>query len=167
MKSALLLLLITLTLPAFAGEVMSRHLVSTSVHIEALPERLHFAADRIKVLNAGWFNSLFSGRGCESSLSGAEVDTTIEILAEGPHTLSLHLDGRPSQVVRDSRADYVPVYYRHGVAIHPHFLVKLKDWVLLHVSIHKSGSTKNLIVSLVQGRGNNVHLVPIFEATGY
>jgi hypothetical protein len=166
MKPAAVALLMLFALPAFAGEVLSTRIFSTDARSENLPGDLHFSAQKIHVLNGAWYNSIFEEPGCESVLTEKDLNSPIEIKATGPHELELSLNRHWSPRIHSARASYVPLYYKNGVPVHPHFMIKLKDWVLLHATIHKSGATKTLKLSLVQGRGADIHLVPILEATG-
>jgi hypothetical protein len=166
MKTAAVALLMLFALPAFAGEMLSTRIFSTDARAEDLPADLRFAADKIHVLNGAWYSSIFDDNGCQSSLTDKEIHTPIEIKATGAHELELSLNHRSSPKIHAARANYVPLYYKNSVPVHPHFMIRLKDWVLLHATIHRSGNVKTLKLSLVQGRGADIHLVPILEATG-
>lgn len=166
MKMALIALSLLLTSFASAGEVFSTRIVSTDVQSLPLPEDLHFHASKIHVKDPTWYTSIFEESGCELSLSERDLNSPIEIKASGPHQLELSLNHHWSPALHTAYANYVPLYYNRGVPVHPHFLIKIKGWVMLHATIHRMGEKKMLKLSLVQGRGDNIHLVPILEAEG-
>lgn len=166
MKLIVLMLMIFAFSPLRAAEVFSTRIFSTSPSAEEVPNDLSFTADRIQVIHGGWYNSLFEDKSCESSLSGKSLDIPVSLKAAGPHEIELILDHRASKRIHSARASYIPQYFERGIPVRPHYLVKLKDWVILHIAIRTEGGLQTLKVSLVQGRGKDVHLVPVFEAEG-
>lgn len=168
MKLVLAFLMLVFASPSFADETFSTRLFSTKASSQDLPDDLSFRADRLHVVDASWFASLFGPSSCDLLLQETDIQLPVEIKSVGPRKMKVSVRGKSLTLFNEAQATYVPLFYQNSMPVHPHFMVKLKDWVILHVVIHRSGAKKHMKVSVVHigrhGEGNSLH--PVFEADG-
>ena len=168
MKLVLTFLMLIVSSFSFADEILSTRLFSTSPRSLDLPADLSFKADRVRGVDANWFASIFEKSACQGLLAEIDMDLPIEIKGIGTRKLSVTMKGKQLRIFNEAYASYVPLFFQHSMPVHPHFMVKLKDWVLLHLVIHRNGETKHLKLSVVHigkdGEGNSLH--PVLEADG-
>jgi hypothetical protein len=169
MKLVLAVLMLVITSPSYADELLSTSLFSVNAKTLDLPPNLSFQSNTLRVLDSSWFATLFAKSNCAYLLEETTVDVPFELKSSGPRSIQVTVKGKPLRLFDSANASYVPLFYQGTTPVHPYFLLKLKDWVSLHVIIHRNGDKKNMKVSVVHrgkdGKGDSLH--PVFEAEGF
>ncbi len=171
MKTSLRFALIAMAMTSFglhAEGYLTHRVFDVPRRSEPLPSKLSFKAGQVKVRNISWFASLFNAHSCEAELGAQVLKGDFEITVRADHSMNISWNGKASKYIGAGHADYIPIYRHLGVLVHPHFLIKLPNWVTIFVQVHRnSDETKTFELSLVQNRpGQEIKLLPILEGAG-
>lgn len=170
MRTLLLVLVSAFSNVAMAlhPELFTDHVYSRQARTEPLPSDLNFQAEKIRVLDRGWFGTLFPGGACDGLLVAQDLPGRLALSVSDADHFNVSWNGAGSRYLHKALVNYFPVYYYAGRAIHPHFLAHVPGWVTFHIEIHRSGDRKTLKLSLVRGRPgvDVITLLPILVAEG-
>lgn len=158
-------ILVFAALPASANTVHSMRVFSTDVRYESITDDVNMSADKITVADQLWFSHLFGEGSCQADLTTQELP--IQLRKTGARSIELKIDGKPSITIASGFASFVPSYLRYSQSIKPHYMMRLQDGNLVHIQIENGWwGKRTLTLSIVVGRGNDMKVVPVFQATG-
>jgi hypothetical protein len=133
---------------------------------EALPSDLSFSGKRLRVFNPNWFFTLFGPQACEEQLSSEELQFRVRALGE--HSIEMSFAGKPSKWISSAKANYIPLYFEANQPRHPHFDLRIPNWVHFKMIISTVAEGKELSVWLVHDKpGTTPWLEPIFFVSEY